>query len=369
MLNVNSGHVTKSTRWRVWWLPLLFSSMLAGGCAKAQPKRSGVVKPIHRVQLKPGEFPWAATKPNQKVVARVNGVPITENALMALMRKNPEISRNVAFNRLVEEEILAQHAYAGGYAKTPGVARLLKKRAVKRFLKEKFEKEISLEDVPMYWLRIAWHKRRGNHYIHPDGFYMLTLTATCCRKAPEPLSCLDTPSALTSQKRTAPVFFGFVGCLLEIEDRTRRFMQHVRDRWGAHLSSEADFKALEKFYRMQPFFLGAKRYHAWYDFSLKDQSKARYQRFADAFTRAFIVLDAGGLSPVVRSRFGFHLIRMENHLPKRNRQFAQVSQELRKFLFPNYQTWAARNYLGKDLKGIYDTTFNDKVLELLLQRR
>ena len=62
-----------------------------------------------------------------------------------------------------------------------------------------------------------------------------------------------------------------------------------------------------------------------------------------------------------------HLIRLESHFDKQNLTLDQVTPQLRKFLYPTYQSWAADKFLKKDLPGLYETTFNDKPLSLLRQ--
>lgn len=274
-------------------------------------------------EAKKGEIPWSLPlKKGDRVLARVNGVAITQSQLERAKKDYPGVSDNVLFNRLIELEVLAQEALARGYLRDFGVQNAGRRMAVRMVLKEKLEVETRPQDIPPGYVRMAYHRQRRRFYVHPDGFTMVALTIHCCKERGRA--------------------------------ETERFAWYVYESHRNRLLTEGDFAALVNFSRLTPFRLNYHLINAWYDFDLKDQSKANYQRYAKAFTETFIRMKPGELSKPIRSEFGYHLIRLWNHFPKQNKSLAEVDARVRRSIYPAYQA-IARDAYFRDLKAYYPT--------------
>jgi hypothetical protein len=100
-----------------------------------------------------------------RVVARVDGVPITGRRVEALARLTKRPPGEV-LQRLVEMELLAQEARRRGFESSAEVRENVVKAMVQRYLEREFDATHRPEDMPESMLRAAYEKNIGV-FVHP----------------------------------------------------------------------------------------------------------------------------------------------------------------------------------------------------------
>jgi peptidyl-prolyl cis-trans isomerase C len=232
-------------------------------------------------------------KRKSAVVARVNGAPIYANDVSALLARG--LSRKEALDALIEQQLLFDEARRRGLHK--GARQPLRKAMVRELIYRDFAKGLSKDKLPMDFVKRAY-RNNIRRFVRPELVRVFHIVAIA-RKFHPPMihqkaEKLAKQMLQMLQKQAKPLD----------EAKMRSIVEKVRA------------KAAPVRLVAEP--LTTKRH---------GQSA---ERFAKA---AFALKNKGDITPVVRTRFGFHIILLEQRIPARNRSLASVEGEIRDRIF------------------------------------
>ena len=259
--------------------------------------------------------PGAAIAP-ERVVARVNGVPILDSDLRHQLRHSPGVGRRQALAQLVKLELLAQEAERRGLAHHRTVVNARKRELAQLLIKRGFGAHFDKSSIPRELIERAY-KVNKIRYVHPALVSVAYITAVAGRRRAPP----------------------------EVHQRAKTLMARLaaRARAAANLTAK-DFVALADDPQVTAAGVKVTR-ETGYLTPLRGRS---VPEFADA---AFAIERIGGLSPIVQSRHGYHLIYLERRVPPKNRPLSAVENEIRAQVFEEARRIALGEFVDKIAAG------------------
>ncbi len=261
-------------RWGLTVLPLL----LPLGCADRPPPGPGGV-------LTPTGFSPA------EVVARVDGRPILAADLRRQMQRGEP--RDAALRALIEEELLAGLVLQRGALRDPEVLHVQRKAMVNALLL-RWRADFTKEDIPRDLLLKAYESKK-HFFVHPELKHVKHILVSTTPQAPDADRLAVRALAEQIRKQAAarpltPDAFAALGAQVRAAHPDRQII--VED---LHTGAQG--------YTVRP--------------------------FADA---AFALPADGAISPVVETRFGYHVIYLVSTVPPENKSLADVEGQMREKL-------------------------------------
>jgi peptidyl-prolyl cis-trans isomerase C len=253
------------------------------------------------------------------VIAKVNGIPILEQDLVPLMKDGQ--GQGAALQQLVARELLAQEAHRRGYSKSPRVLQE-QKRAMATALIESFETKYTIADVPRGMIKAAYKKNKLL-YVRPELVTVALITVAATKRNTD-----------------------------EFHRRALRIAREIRATAASGPLSPKEFRGLAAFF--------AKKNPA---VTITPDTRTTQRRgylvpsVADA---AFALSVSGEISPVVQSRFGYHVLYFKERHPAKNLSLEQVEQEIRDRVFQQAKAQAFHLWT-EELKKKYGASVEKSV--------
>ena len=231
-------------------------------------------------------------------VAVVEGEPITA-AEIKTQAEAAGTDARTALAALVEEKLLSREAARRGYDRDPEVREAIEREMVRRLLRTGFEKEVTPGGITDDQLRRAYEKN-ADKFDRPELYKVLHILA--------PIGPTASP---------------------EERDLAKRRAEEVALRAKSARTPE-EFKAL-------PDQLSDARLKLKGEEVVTGRQGWTLRPFADA---TFALAKVGDVSGVVETRFGFHVIYLEEKLPEVHVPLADVREVLRQGVWPAAQRQA-----------------------------
>jgi peptidyl-prolyl cis-trans isomerase C len=249
-------------------------------------------------------LPTLPAPPETEVVATVNGQPITIADVTAQARATGKAPKE-ALEDLVRAEALVQVADQRGLAGDPEVRRRAREEMTRRYLNDTFEKEVTPETaVTTADIRKAYQQASGR-LVHPllkEVDHILVKSARADDKA----------AALAAEIRQRAL-------ATRSADDFNKVTEQLRDAAKA----------------------------AGFDLLNERVVTARQGWTVEEFAKASFELKVGEISPVTRTSFGYHVIRLQREIPAENVTIEQATPRIREDLYPKarareFQRWVER---------------------------
>ncbi|MBU0549951.1 peptidyl-prolyl cis-trans isomerase [Myxococcota bacterium] len=266
-------------------------------------------------------WPLAQPLPDDAVVARARGphgeIHVTAGRLRAYAQGREGETPKALVTALIELDLLAAEAQRRGLAQDPEVLGALKPILARRYLKARFEPMWSVDTVPQGWIEQAY-QRNLRRFKHPRLMKGAHLLIHKDLKFP-PLALSEAAEALADQ-----------------------IYQQIKANPPA---DEAAFEALASTFQPQVEAAGlALRVEALGWFS--DQGP-----MIEPFNHAvFEHTTPGALIPPFPTRFGLHVVRVDDFKPAQDQPLAEVEAEIRQRVLPEVRVAELRAWL-KGLKA------------------
>ncbi|MFH1130214.1 MAG: peptidyl-prolyl cis-trans isomerase [Pseudomonadota bacterium] len=289
---------TTKIRITVVLLPLLFSFVWLD-CTNP---------PVEKITYQVEERPSASP---EEIVATVNGIPILASDLLIQMQA--ENDSRAALEVLIKHELLAQEARKRGYAKDLAALDMERRAMANLIIRREFGDQFKPENVADHWIEKAYENNKTK-FVHPDLVEVVHLLA---KVLPHQSKKLHERAEELAQKAHA---------IAVSRPLTPDEFAQIRDL----LAKEAvgiKFKA-------QTFFT--------------DETTV-VRPFAEA---AFALKEPGDISPVVKTRYGYHVIYLKRKIPSRNTPLSEVKEEIRAKIFEEVRAEEFKLYLDELEKRI-----------------
>lgn len=269
------------------------------------------------------KLPPLPPPPEEQIVALVGGRPISA-AQVAQQVQATRTSPKEALDALIRGEILAQEAEARGLASHQQVKQAAKQEMVRRFLAETFEKDVTPQKAVSEEAMQKAYERNKPRLVHPDVRFLHQLLLT------------------------GPP---------EKDAQVQALAQEVQRAAAATRTTEEFDQIAEKFRD------AAKAQQASID--LQMGATSRYGMTIEEFAKAaFELKKIGDVSPVVKTRFGYHIVRYEKLTPAENVTYEQAKEKIRLGLWPEAQTRAFIELQERLVKDHQATTFPERLSAL-----
>ncbi len=245
----------------------------------------------------------AATAHADEVVARVqtdSGVhEISRLQLEAYLEQNPGMTAAEGAEHLVEFELLYAAADRSGLASHEDVAHARRQALVQRYLIDYFEPLWSEQKVPNRLVRVSYDRNR-RMFRHPELRTAVHVVITQEGRFPD-----DEASAQAIAQEVA---------------------QHVRN--DGPESKDAFVASAKRFKSKVP--------GTYISVDVQELGTfAQKGKYGPDFTEAvFSYPKTSGVVPLFRTKFGYHLVWLDQVIPARNDDFDAVAQEIRQKIVP-----------------------------------
>ena len=271
-----------------------------GGAPKVPFARSGSVDP-------------------DRIAARVDGEPITLDDVEDLVEMSDGgLGPGEALDALVRQQLLAREAWRRGHCGGRALE-IEQRRAMARAVLRRLGEELTENDVPLEDIR-NFYEERKTAFVHP------------------PLRDVVHAVAMTGEGKLSD---------REAEDLAVRAAEAV--------AGAADTDAFEE--ALGPLRVGEARKF------LKIEDLPPFPREGSGFDEVFVeaawgLEGPGSISAPVRTRFGWHVIMLQQDIPERNSSFEEARREIAEGLLPAFkkrETERVIEKLGEDTGvKIYD---------------
>lgn len=298
---------------------------------------------------------WTASAEDDRVIARVGGVPITERLLLAQREAHPDVPLEALLQRLIELEVVAQAANQQGYGDSPAAVEAWRDALVHAWL-TRFPQRYTPEDIPMERVEMWW-KGSGklrSQFNHADRWLSVHIVVTCCN--PKAEGDCELPEAINCFAESPAI-------LQRVYDRLE---PRVRD-----LASEPEEVATiaEAFvdeFKVEHPAVAFQRVPFFYDPKKSYEEQRGYALMAENYATTVIALTPGVLSKPFQTEFGWHIAVLLDHVPERRSDLSDPSvvAEIRENAYPRFQQISFGNEIV-DLIERYDVQIREPALELL----
>ena len=254
-------------------------------------------------------WPFQVDLGEETIVARAdspNGViEISAGRLRAYAESQPTRSPKALALELVVFELLVQEATQRGLASAPSVQQSIDRAAVPLYLRRDFEPATTTETIPDALLKRSYD-RNVSFFRHPE------------LRSAEHLLVTDKAKRPADPK-------------IDAEARALS-LRLLEDLHGQPPTNASEFEARQGAFADDAAALGLELRHE----TLPVFSKRG--RLDPSFSDAVFLLPAvGGLSPVIETSFGFHVVRLASIDPARDLSFDDAKPELRDRLEAEYR--------------------------------
>lgn len=251
-----------------------------------------------------------------------------------LLKQSPYIRHRYAtrerkkefLDNMVRFELMAKEAMSKGYDKDPEVVRTMKQVMIQKLIRNDFEKQLKPEDIAEAELKTYYdgHLREYNTPEQVRASHILV-------KFP--------PNATAAQKEAAKArAAGLLDESKKAKDATA-FAELAKKH-----SDDTGSKALG----------GDLRY-----FSKTEEGGTMVKEFSDA---AFKLAKANDTSPLVETRYGYHIIRLADRRPAQTRNFDSVKRQIQNRLYREKRTKMFDDFV-KNLRAKAQVNINEVLLD------
>jgi len=239
----------------------------------------------------PGENLRPVVGEEAAVIAEVNGTPILDSDLKEQLKGGG--SPREALQQLIKLELLAQEARRRGLSRDRQALNARRQAMAREMLETGFAKEFGPDKVPMDMVKMAYNKfhRRYNHAELVRVHHALV-------KCDESLPATKHMAARKVAREMHAAVAGQRLSLGEFEARTRAVVEKYPDQQYHTESITTDLRGRN----VIEFTTAA--------FALKNEKE-------------------GTISPVIKTRFGYHVIRFRERIPARHDSLNKVEGEVR----------------------------------------
>lgn len=244
--------------------------------------------------------------PQADVIALVNGVAISLGVLREQLRGGRQ-DPSAALDDLIVEELLVQEALRRRIQQRPGIRRHYRRVLAQRQLETRFIERFKPSDIPEELVDRAYQLNAAK-FDHPE---LAKVTQTVALAPPK-----------DANKRTA----------------ARSAMAKLLERVEGKRLSVDEFKALSEPLR-----------ELYPDVQFRSETLVfprKGSQLLEPFVEAaFSIAHAGGTSPIVDTRYGFHVIYLEERIPALSVPREEADKEIRTRIFDEARGEGLARYL------------------------
>lgn len=331
-------------------LPLCVFALIACADAPPPPSESGptLIAPPHVTDF--SDPSWAPVTPEDTVLARVAGAPITLAAVRASQEVSPGLDLRETLDRLVELEVLAQRAVHQGLDPLPAPQRAWREALGQATLRA-FEATVHPEDMPLEQVRAIYALPSVRPiYDHHDAWNMAYLMLSCCAATTERCDTEEILQCFDDAGRAMAVIYTELKALTapvepdidKVDAIMRKYRADNETRWPNFA------------YREQSFY---------YDPSKPQEEQKGYDVIAESVARAVIDAPFGVIQAPVQSRFGWHIVMKKAHKPAIHRgpDDPEVIADIRMNALPSYLRARFQDWLNKLVGASGVQTFPERL--------
>ena len=349
--------------------------LLGLGCAEA-PEDAALDSPIAIAPIPSFEVPeWRGVPPaNDPVVATVEGTPITRSLLeREVARSAPGTDPRAVLERLIELELLARSAKAAGRYTPEVVGAAVQRARVRRFVEQEFDERLTLGDVPSDMVTTAYRVARSR-YSHFEVFMIVDVQLLCCSNE-NPDACFKDDFGDIEARRAQ-----HAACFADSEpvwQDLRKRIESSKVRGELRLRAESAFLDTPSPEMRATYHLDPKVHEYEFQYDTESTYEKQFEKITypvfykgimDGVRDAWIA--AGRkvpfLTPVIRSPLGYHLLFIDNVLPRRQQAESDpaVQAELRERLFTEFRTGRFKEFADALAKATPTEVFPERLVPL-----
>jgi hypothetical protein len=293
---------------------------------------------------------WASATPEDTVVARVAGAPITLAAVRASQEASPGLDARATLDRLIELEVLAQQAVRAGLDKHPLPQRAWREALSQATLRA-FEASVRPEDMPIQQVRAIYAVPKvRQRYDHHDAWNMAYLMLSCCAATiercdtEEILQCFD-----ESGRAMEEMYIELKALTASAEPDVDKVDAVMRKYRADHETRWPNFS-----YREQAFYYDPEKPH---------EEQKGYDVIAENIARAVIDAPFGVIQVPQQSRFGWHIVMKKAHQPAVHKgpDDPEVAADIRTSAMPSYLRARFQDWLQKLVAASGAQTFPERL--------
>lgn len=291
-------------------------SLMGCNCSSSQPASPVVAG----MPLIPSKIP------EHQIIAKVNGVPVLKSDLIQQMKMANQ-NADEALRALIQEELLAQEAWRRGIFSQPSVQKEQQRALANLLIHEDFGSKFGLKDVPQEYINNAYQLNEVR-YHHPEMVILAHIVVMA-----NSTNTLD-----------------FHHQALALAKKTRKLALLARSQ------TEEEFKKLADMVSKEAPTMTVKA-----ESLMTPKRGLTVPEFADA---AFAMHKTGQISPVVQTRYGYHVIYYKKRIPAIEIPLEQVADEIRERIFHQVREQIFLKWM-ESMEKKYQVTAH---LELLSQK-
>lgn len=259
------------------------------------------------------------------VLAWVDEVPILVEDLEHQKGDDRSHDASDALQSLIQHELLAQEAQRRGFHIDPQVQRQQRISMANLLIRREFKKKFTKKSVPRKLIEAAY-KRNIIWFKSPEMVRVAHILVKANHENTE-----------------------------DFHRRAKRIADKIRELASSRPLTRKEFKQIAtQIKKDHPTFnIGAEHFDT-------PNRGFTVPPFADA---AFALKTSGEISPVVRTRYGYHVIYLEKRLPARNRSLSEAEDEIRERIFDQARAQAFMLWI-KDLEKRHGGKVQDSPLLL-----
>lgn len=261
------------------------------------------------------------------VVARIGGEPVTVSELQDFARSQAISDPRRALERYIDQRLLARHAIARGHLEDPLVRDVARRAEVQAVLERAVEARVTEANVPAPALEFA-RRTRGFALAHGPLFYVWHALVVRERSGPTP----STPESRRARAEAIRAALVAQPQPLTFE-RIRATAESVSGAGGLHVEPVTGFDSG----------------------GITGRPETVDRTFASA---AAAIEQPGGVSPVIETPFGFHVIVLDRREPGITADPAMVEREVTREALTLARSRALQSLLG-ELRSRYRVRFVD----------
>lgn len=263
------------------------------------------------------------------VVVRVNDHPITTGELRRQMSGGG--TRDEALKRLIEMELLAQEAARRGMHRRADVTARQRRAMANQLIRKDFGDRFTKESIPDDLVELTY-KRQLPYFVHPEQVHVWQLVV------------IGRKSRISKQDQQRAT--KLCDEIHRLATRSPMTLQQFKD-----LEKELTEPKPPLELSLQDFVTGIKG--------------PAVPKFAEA---SFALKRAGDISPVVETRFGCHVIYLNEKRPAKNVTLRQADAEIRAKIFIKAREEVFNRWAAKIEKG-YKIAVHPEVLDAVHKER
>ena len=279
---------------------------------------------------------WAHVAEGDVVIARVNGVPVTERLLRLQMEAHPTVPVRELLDRLIEIEVVAQRAQADGFNARGAVAERWRQALSQSYLNRVFVVDNSPEKIlPDSDIAELYQRPQVKlMFSHPPIWGTLDFQIICCPSG----SCDSEESVECFARASEQVSDGYTALKAQVGG-VEGDVGAMTDALQA-LAPEAAKYGLSK----------AVELSYYYDCD-KTQAEqvGKYDVVTEPVAKAACEAPLATLQAPVRSKFGYHILTKVKHVPAKNwgPDHPEVIKTVREKAYPGSLALGFQRFLGE----------------------